>query len=151
MEQRNNTSLLNIFVSELMKDGKKSLVQKHVQKALDCVHKELNMTESDVIEGLVKRLFYPFTLTSKRVGRYILKVPSPISKEKATRRVFKFITHSVKFNKNAKGILKSKRRGIPLHEKLSKEIIKTVRGNSISCTRMQEYRSISESNKAFMR
>ena len=151
MEQKNKINLLNTFTSELMRDGKKSLVQKHIQKALNNVYKELNISEDEIIEGLVKRLFYPFILSKKRVGRYILKVPAPITKQKATNRVFKFIAHSVKFNKNAKGIMKSKRRGIPLNQKLSTEIIKTIRGNSISCSRMQEYKDISESNKAFMR
>lgn len=66
------------LINRVMRDGKKSVAQKQVYKALDIVAERTGKPALDVLEEVLRRVTPQMEVRSRRVGGAAYQVPMPI-------------------------------------------------------------------------
>lgn len=83
-DERYNSKVIAKFINYMMYDGKKSLAQRIVYKAIENVAQLLKMKEDDMFHQAVERISPNVEVKSKRVGGATYQIPRNIVGKRRT-------------------------------------------------------------------
>ncbi len=129
------------LINRSMRNGKKSVAEKHVYRALEIVRQQLKKDELEVLQTALNNIKPKMEVRSRRVGGAAYQVPMPVS----PRRQFSLsIRWLVTFA--------NKRPNSTYHtyaDKLAAEIIDAYKGEGGAIKKREDTHKMAEANKAF--
>ncbi len=129
------------LINRSMRNGKKSVAEKQVYRALEIVHQQLKKDELEVLQTALNNIKPKMEVRSRRVGGAAYQVPMPVS----PRRQFSLsIRWLVTFA--------NKRPNSAYHtyaDKLAAEIIDAYKGEGGAIKKREDTHKMAEANKAF--
>jgi small subunit ribosomal protein S7 len=127
------------FVNYLMHDGKKQVARKIVYEAFDLI-KDKAKTDNplEVFETALKNTGPLTEVRSRRVGGANYQIPREVRPERRQILSMKWIIEAAR-----------KRKGLPMKEKLSDEIISASRNEGEAVKKKENTHKMAEANKAF--
>ncbi len=133
-----NSEVIEMLVSKLMWDGKKTTAYSICYDALDIASKKLNCSPVEALDKALEKVKPILEVKSRRVGGATYQVPVEVSWRRSTVLGIRWL---VGFSRAKKG--KS------MSEKLSGEIISAVRGEGAAVKKREDTHKMAEANKAF--
>ena len=138
-DTRFNDKVLSKFVNVIMVDGKKSLAENVVYKALDIATEKLkSKSQIDVFRNALNNVKPGIEVRSRRVGGATYQVPVEIRSERAQALAIRWIVDASK-GRNEKSII----------DRLANEFIDAHEKKGISVKKKEDTHKMAEANKAF--
>jgi len=129
---------LGRFINYVMRDGKKSIAEKAVYRALDIVEKQTKEKGIDVFERAVQNASPMLEVASRRVGGANYQVPREVSPSRRFILAIRWIIAAARSKK-----------GKPIAEKLAEEIIAASKNEGTAIKKKQDTHRMAEANRAF--
>jgi small subunit ribosomal protein S7 len=126
------------LVNYIMRDGKKTIAQKIVYKALETVSERAKGDPLVVFENAFKNLQPTVEVKSKRVGGANYQIPIPVRGERRVALAFRWLIAAA----NA-------RKGRPMAEKLADEIMAASQNEGDAIKKKMDVHRMAEANRAF--
>ncbi|MDR3558803.1 MAG: 30S ribosomal protein S7, partial [Candidatus Pacebacteria bacterium] len=104
--------LVGKFMTNIMKDGKRTIAEKIVYDAFDIIHERTKKGGLNIFEQAIKNVSPLVELKSRRVGGANYQVPVPVTGERRTTLAIRWIKNAVNTKKGKK-----------MAEKLADELI----------------------------
>lgn len=141
-----NDKVLAKFINCVMLDGKKSVAQRVVYRALDAMEERLAKTDLPDKPETVLELFHmainnvkpTVEVRSKRVGGANYQVPMQVNQKRRQSLAFRWIIVAVRADS-----------GKPFHTRLAKELWDAARKEGKAFTTRENTHRMAEANKAF--
>ncbi len=130
--------IVSIFISKLMKCGKKSTAERAVYGALQRLEKQESKDPITVMEQAVKNAQPLLEVKPRRVGGATYQVPVEVDPERSQSLALRWLLQSAK----ARG-------GKSLAEKLASELTDASKGQGTTIKKRDDTHKMAESNKAF--
>lgn len=137
-DQKHSSIILTKFINYIMLNGKKTVAEKIVYKALEKAGKELKAPEMDVFNQVLKNVGPILEVKSKRIGGANYQVPMEVSKERKDTLAMRWVIISSKQTK-----------GKPMADRLSEELVSAFKGEGNAIKKKQDTHRMAEANKAF--
>jgi len=130
--------LVTRFINYLMLDGKKTVAQKVLYKALEIVKQKTKEDPAKVLERAVENASPEQEVVSRRIGGANYQIPAPVADY---RKIFL----------SCKWIIQASRakKGRPMAEKLAEEIILASRNEGDAIKKRADVERMAAANKAF--
>lgn len=129
---------LSRFINYAMRDGKKSVAEKFVYKALDLVEKETKQNPVTVFEKAIQNVSPLLEVVSKRVGGANYQVPHEVRPERKFTLAVRWIIGAARHKK-----------GKPMAEKLAAELIAASKNEGDAIKKKLDMHRMAEANRAF--
>jgi small subunit ribosomal protein S7 len=126
------------FINYLMKDGKKSVAQKIMYKALDIIAQKTNQDPVDYFEKAIENASPIYEVVSKRIGGANYQIPREVRPERKFFLACHWIIEGAKMAK-----------GRPMAERLADEIIAVFNNEGNAIKKKQNVHKMAEANRAF--
>ena len=134
-----NDQVLSKFVNIMMLDGKKSLAEKMVYKALDLASKSIKNKEPiEIFLSALNNVKPGIEVRSRRVGGATYQVPVEVRSERAQALAIRWIV-SASRKRNEKTMV----------ERLSAELVDAHDNKGISVKKREDTHKMAEANRAF--
>ncbi|OQM34097.1 30S ribosomal protein S7 [bacterium endosymbiont of Pedicinus badii] len=130
--------LLAKFINILMFDGKKSLAEKIVYKALKICAKKSGKSRIETFESALENVKPSVEVKSRRVGGSTYQVPVEVKSSRKNTLAMRWIIESAR-----------KRKEKSMFLKLAEEISDAEKNRGFSVKRKEDMHKIAEANKAF--
>ena len=133
-----NSYLVSLFISRILKSGKKNLAQKITVESFEIIKNRTNKEPLEIFEKAVKNTSPRIEVKARRVGGSTYQIPIEVNGFRATNLSLRWL---IKYA--------SERNGRTMSINLANEIIDASNevGNTIK--KKQETHKIAEANKAF--
>jgi small subunit ribosomal protein S7 len=135
---RYGSEVLEMLVSKIMWDGKKSVAYKIVYDALDKAASQLNCTPIEALDKALENVKPLLEVKSRRVGGATYQVPVEVSWRRSTTLAIRWIV----------GYARDKK-GKAMSDKLANELIMASRGEGTAVKKREDTHKMAEANKAF--
>ena len=89
------------LINRAMRDGKKSVAQKQVYRALEKLEKLLNQKALDVFEEVIRRVTPQMEVRSRRVGGAAYQVPMPVKGRRGFSLAVRWIVDAARARSNS--------------------------------------------------
>lgn len=126
------------FVNYIMEDGKKSVAQDVVYKALNILAEKLKANPIEVFTKAIENASPVYEVVSKRVGGANYQVPREVRAERRFFLACKWIIEGARSGK-----------GRPMSEKLADELIAAFNNDGNAIKKKQNVHKMAEANRAF--
>ena len=126
------------FINKVMLNGKKTVAQKIVYKALDIASDEVRRPPQEVFEQAIRNTMPMVEVRSRRVGGATYQVPTEVRPERRLALSMRWIIQAART-----------RRGRPMAERLSIEFAEAARGQGSAVRRREDLYRMAEANRAF--
>lgn len=126
------------FINRLMMNGKKSLAERIVYRALDTVESQARQNPLDVFDQAMRNVTPVLEVKPRRVGGATYQVPVEIRGDRRVSLAMRWLIGSAR-----------SRTGKSMAEKLSAEILDASRGQGATVKRKDDVHRMAEANKAF--
>jgi small subunit ribosomal protein S7 len=126
------------FIQKVMRDGKKSIAEKIVYRALELVAQAEKEDPVAVLKRAVDNVRPVLEVRSRRVGGATYQVPVEVAPRRAQTLAVRWIVGNAR-----------QRQGKPMFEKLAGEILDASRGVGPSVKRRDDLHKMAEANRAF--
>lgn len=133
-----NDTLVYRFISNIMKDGKKSIATRIVYDALDSVGEKSKNNPLDVFKKAVANLSPVLEIRARRVGGATYQVPTEVRSERRTALALRWLISYANERSDKKMSLK-----------LAAEIIAASNGEGGAIKKKDDVHKMAEANKAF--
>jgi len=133
-----NSAMVTRFISNLMRDGKKSLAQRVFYSAMDIVGKKTGKEPIEVFEQALRNIQPVLEVKPRRVGGATYQVPIEV---RATRRISLAMRWLVTFARQ--------RPERTMEERLAAEVMEAAAGTGNAVKKKEETHRMAEANKAF--
>jgi small subunit ribosomal protein S7 len=133
-----HSTLVSRFISNLMREGKKTVAQKIIYDAFAIIEEKLKRPPLEVFNKAMDNVKPELEVKSRRVGGATYQVPVEVRPD---RRVALAIRWIISFAKS--------RHGKSMSEKLAEELIDAFNNTGSSIKKMEDTRKMAEANKAF--
>lgn len=140
-DKKYQSILVSKLINRAMRDGKKSVAQKQVYKALDTVADKLNKKPVEVLEEALKNITPQMEVRSRRVGGASYQVPVPVRTRRGTSLSIRWLV--LESNK------RSNKQYHTYGEKLAAEILDALENKGGAIEKKLTSHRMAESNKAF--
>nr|WRW10597.1 30S ribosomal protein S7 [Ascoseira mirabilis] len=130
--------LVNLMVSKILKNGKKTIAQKIIYEAFDIIKNRTNIHPLKIFEKAIKNVSPSVKIKARRVGGSTYQVPMEV---KRFRGINLGLGWLIQFARA--------RSGKRIAVKLANEIIDAYRGSGNSIRKKEETHRMARSNKAF--
>ncbi|MBI2484896.1 30S ribosomal protein S7 [Candidatus Uhrbacteria bacterium] len=126
------------FINYVMNDGKKTIAQDVMYKALDLIEQKSKKNPVEVFEQAMKQVSPSLEVKSRRVGGANYQVPIPVRGER-------------RFTLAARWILLAARskKGRPMYQKLADELLAAANSEGEAFKKKEDVQRMAESNRAF--
>ena len=131
--------LLSMFMSKVMKKGKKSTAERIVYSALDRIEEQEHRDPIEVFEKAVQNATPVVEVKPRRVGGATYQVPVDIRAERRTALALRWLLLSA-----------HARRGRSMSERLAAELIDAASGQGTTVKRKEDTHRMAEANRAFV-
>jgi small subunit ribosomal protein S7 len=133
-----NSTLISIFVNNILKKGKKNTAQKIVYTAMERVKQKAKEDPLKIFEKAVENVRPMLETKSRRVGGATYQVPIEVASTRSTSLAVRWLI------RYARG-----RAGKSMEEKLSAEIMDAVNNRGGAVKKKEDIHKMAESNRAF--
>ena len=133
-----NSTLISIFVNNMLKKGKKNTAQKIVYTAMERVKQQAKEDPLKMFEKAVENVRPVLETKSRRVGGATYQVPIEVPLNRSTSLAVRWL---LKYARD--------RAGKSMEEKLSAEIIDAVNHRGGAVKKKEDIHKMAESNRAF--
>jgi small subunit ribosomal protein S7 len=133
-----NSTLISIFVNNILKKGKKNTAQKIVYTAMERVKQKAKEDPLKMFEKAVENVRPVLETKSRRVGGATYQVPIEVSLNRSTSLAVRWL---IRYAKD--------RAGKSMEEKLSAEITDAVNNRGGAVKKKEDIHKMAESNRAF--
>ena len=130
---------LSSFINRVMLDGKKTVAQRVVYKALDSVAVETNREAIEVFEQAMRNVTPAVEVKSRRVGGATYQVPVEVAENRRNALAMRWVINAARA-----------RSGSPMHQRLASELVEASRGQGAAVRRRDELHRMAEANRAFV-
>ncbi|OIN88792.1 30S ribosomal protein S7 [Candidatus Berkelbacteria bacterium CG_4_9_14_0_2_um_filter_42_30] len=137
-DRKFGSRLIAKFINYLMQRGKKSVAEKVVYAALEKSAKKLNVEPLEVLDRVLKNVAPLLEVKAKRIGGANYQVPIEVNRERKETLALRWVIAAAKA-----------RRGVPMAEKLSLEIIDACNNTGAAIKKKEDTHRMAEANKAF--
>lgn len=135
------SALVQRIINRSMKDGKKSVAQKQVYRALDIIADSTNKKPLDILQEAVEKIKPQMEVRSRRVGGASYQVPMPVRGRRAASLTVRWLVTEA-----------NKRPNKQYHsyaEKLAAEVLDALQEQGGAIDKRNNSHRMAESNKAF--
>ncbi|TET73158.1 MAG: 30S ribosomal protein S7 [Candidatus Aminicenantes bacterium] len=133
-----NSTLISIFVNNILKKGKKNTAQKIVYTAMERVKQKAKEDPLKMFEKAVENVRPVLETKSRRVGGATYQVPIEVSLNRSTSLAVRWL---IRYARD--------RAGKSMEEKLSAEITDAVNNRGGAVKKKEDIHKMAESNRAF--
>lgn len=126
------------FINYVMQNGKKSVAQSVVYKALDILGEKTKKNPSEIFEAAIGNVFPVLEVKSKRVGGANYQVPIEVRGERKVALAFRWIIQAAK-----------QRKGKPMGEKLATELLDAYNNEGTAIKKKEDVYRMAQANRAF--
>ncbi|MCC6680357.1 MAG: 30S ribosomal protein S7 [Phycisphaeraceae bacterium] len=139
-DPRFGDKVLARFINCIMYDGKKSVAQRVVYRAMDEIEKRTKGTPTalEVFLKAVSNVKPSVEVRSKRVGGTNYQVPMQVNRKRQQSLAFRWIIAAARGQK-----------GKPMHLRLSKELMDAANGEGQAMSTRDQVHRMADANKAF--
>lgn len=130
--------MIGRFINKVMLNGKKSVAEGIVYQALEGASKKVGKDPVAVFETVLANVSPSVQLKSRRVGGANLQVPTEVSSDRRVVIALKWIVEVAR-----------KRKGKPMGEKLTQEMIDAFNMTGDAMRKKEETHRMAEANQAF--
>jgi small subunit ribosomal protein S7 len=130
--------LVSLFITRILKSGKKTIAKKIVYQAFDIIKKKTNQEPLIVFEKAIKNASPIVEVKARRVGGSTYQVPVEVSSFRATNLSLRWLIRYA-----------NQRVGRSMAIKLANEIIDTSNDIGNTIKKKEETHRMAEANKAF--
>ncbi len=133
-----NSTLISIFVNNMLKKGKKNTAQKIVYTAMERVKQQAKEDPLKMFEKAVENVRPVLETKSRRVGGATYQVPIEVPLNRSTSLAVRWL---LKYARD--------RAGKSMEEKLSAEIMDAMNNRGGAVKKKEDIHKMAESNRAF--
>ncbi|GBD33847.1 30S ribosomal protein S7 [bacterium HR34] len=133
-----NSVLVEKFVNQIMKNGKKSVARKIVYNCFEIIKNTTKKDPLEVFEKAIKNVGPLVEVRPKRIGGATYQVPFPVSEKRRISLAMKWIRDIAR-----------KKKGKGMAEKLAQEIIDASNNIGAAVKKKEDTHKMAEANKAF--
>ena len=126
------------LINCLMHDGKKSVAERLMYKAMEDIANKLKLDPLGVLHTALDNAMPMVEVKSKRVGGNNYQVPLEVNRKRAQTLAIRWILEAVR-----------SRKGRPAHEKLAQELIDCYNKQGTTIQKRENTHRMAEANKAF--
>ncbi len=137
-DPRYGNVLVGKFVSNIMKEGKRTVAEKIVYDAFEIIHERTKKGGLNIFEQAIKNVSPLIELKSRRVGGANYQVPIPVAGERRVTLAIRWIKVAVVAKKGKK-----------MAEKLADELIEASEKAGTAMKKREDVHRMAEANKAF--
>ncbi|TAK95103.1 30S ribosomal protein S7 [Patescibacteria group bacterium] len=130
--------LVGRFVSQIMRDGKRSVAEKVLYGSFDIIHEETKKGGLNIFEQAIKNVSPLLELKSRRVGGANYQVPIPVSGDRRQALAMRWIIDACR-----------KRKGKGMGKKLADEFLEASNKAGAAMKKREDVHRMAEANKAF--
>lgn len=135
---RYNNIIIEKFINNIMKNGKKSVAREIVYSSLDKSAKSLNTDPVNLFDKVIGNVSPSIEVRSRRVGGASFQVPVPISEERQLILAMRWIINAARNKK-----------GGDMVQRLSLELSNAYNNTGEAIKKKNDVERMAESNKAF--
>jgi small subunit ribosomal protein S7 len=132
------SALVTRMVNVIMVDGKKSLAERIVYRAMETSAKKVKKEPLEVLESAVEHVRPLLEVKSRRVGGATYQVPIEVDKRRGVSLALRWLRDSARNKK-----------GRPMEEKLANEFSDAVGRTGTAVKKREEMHRMAEANRAF--
>lgn len=133
--------LLTLFINRVMKDGKKSLAQRLVYRALERIQKETNQDPLPVFRSAIENVKPSMEVRPRRVGGAAYQIPMPVKGDRKESLAIRWLILAARARPN--------RESHTFDQKLATELLDASKGQGGAIKKKEDTRRMAEANKAF--
>jgi len=133
-----SSPLVAAFINKVMREGKKSLAEKIVYRALEKVEKDLGKPALEVLEVALNNAGPQLELKSRRIGGANYQIPCEVKNERRITLAMRWIIEAAR-----------SRKGKPMEIKLAEEIVNAFNNTGAAVKKKIDTHKMAEANKAF--
>ncbi|HKZ51117.1 MAG TPA: 30S ribosomal protein S7 [Dehalococcoidia bacterium] len=133
------SALVSRLVNKIMWDGKKSVAESVVYKAMDMVEAQTRRSPLEVVEQAVRNATPLLEVRPRRVGGATYQVPIEVRPERALSLALRWLVAATR-----------NRKGRPMFERLAAELMDAVNNHGAAVKRREDLHRMAESNRAFV-
>jgi small subunit ribosomal protein S7 len=133
-----NSYLVSLFITRILKSGKKTIAKKIVYQAFDIIKKKTNEDPLTIFEKAIRNASPIVEVKARRVGGSTYQVPVEVNSFRATNLSLRWIIRYAE-----------QRVGRSMAIKLANEIIDTANNIGNTIKKKEETHRMAEANKAF--
>lgn len=137
-DQKYGNALVAKLVNYVMRQGKKSVAERVVYRALDIVAKQMNEDALAVFQRAIQNTSPLLEIKARRIGGATYQVPREVNAKRRTSLAFRWIINAARA-----------KTGKPMAEKLAEEIALAAKNEGLAVKRKQDMHRMAEANKAF--
>ena len=138
-DPRNQSRVVSKFMSNLMRDGKKSVAERVVYDAFDKIEEVTGRRAIDVFDAAVRNVTPVIEVKPRRVGGATYQVPVDIRSERRQALALRWLLDSTR-----------RRGGRSMSEKLAAELLDAANNAGNAIRRKEETHRMAEANRAFV-
>ncbi|MBA7549214.1 30S ribosomal protein S7 [subsurface metagenome] len=133
-----NSLLITKFINRVMLKGKKRIAEQIVYQALESAGKKLNLPPMDTFNKAIGNVKPVLEVKARRVGGATYQVPLEVKTERSIDLAMRWIIQFARL-----------RKGKPMFEKLSAEIIAAANSEGLAVKKKVDLHKMAEANRAF--
>jgi small subunit ribosomal protein S7 len=137
-DPRYNDVILTKFINYIMKEGKRSIAEKHVYRAFEIIREKTGQDGIDVFRSALNNVKPSLEVKSRRIGGATYQVPVEVRPERRTQLAMRWII----------GFARSR----PEHtfaERLASELMLASKNEGPSIKKREDTHRMADANKAF--
>ena len=137
-DSKYNNEELSRFINKVMANGKKTVAQRIVYKALEQAEQEAHRPALGVFQQALKNATPMVEVKGRRVGGATYQVPTEVRPERRTALGMRWLVSAARA-----------RQGRPMAERLAQEFLDASRGQGAAVKRREDLYRMAEANRAF--
>jgi small subunit ribosomal protein S7 len=130
---------LSRFINKVMMQGKKSIAERVVYKAMDLIEVQTHRSSLDTFEQALRNVTPVVEVKPRRVGGATYQVPVDIRPERRSALAIRWLINSARA-----------RRGKSMAEKLAAELMDAAAGQGVTVKKKEDTHRMAEANRAFV-
>lgn len=130
---------LSRFINRVMMQGKKSIAERIVYKAMDLIETQTHRSSLDTFEQALRNVTPVVEVKPRRVGGATYQVPVDIRPERRSALAIRWLINSARA-----------RRGKSMAEKLAAELMDAAAGQGVTVKKREDTHRMAEANRAFV-
>uniref|UniRef100_A0A7C3WYR2 Small ribosomal subunit protein uS7 n=1 Tax=Dictyoglomus turgidum TaxID=513050 RepID=A0A7C3WYR2_9BACT len=133
-----NSPVIGHFINIIMKNGKKTIAQKIVYKALDIISQKLKEDPLKIFFAALDNARPRLEVRPRRIGGATYQVPLEVSEERGISIALRWIVD-----------IASSKKGKPMYIKLADELISAYKNEGSVIKKREDTHKMAEANRAF--
>ncbi len=136
-----NSRLVTKLINRIMRDGKKTIAQKHVYRALDLISQKTKKNPLEIFVRALENIKPLMEVRPRRIGGAAYQVPMSVRTNRQESLAIRWLIEAAR--------LRSNKEYRYFYEKLAAEILDAQQNQGGAVKKRQDVHRMAEANKAF--